>query len=71
MVPLLQKLEQKLMLVSDTINERFILIETKLKTMFFISSLEYNSSLMVFIPVYLTVTLTILLYNYSNFHGLL
>ena len=71
MVPLLQKLEQKLMLVSDTINERFILIETELKTMFFISSLEYNSSLMVFIPVYLTVTLTILLYNYSNFHGLL
>ena len=67
MVPLLQKLEQKLMLVSDTINEWFILIETKLKTMFFISSLEYNSSIMVFIPVYLTVILTTLLYNCSNF----
>ena len=70
MVPLLQKLEQKLMLVSDTINEWFILIETKLKTMFFISSLEYNSSIMVFIPVYLTVILTTLLYNCSNFPGL-
>ena len=42
------------------------MIETELKTVFFISSLEYNSNIMVFIPVEST-----LLYSCSNFLGLL